>query len=54
MKASEAVPLPEHTDGGAVMAGWVSLGWLSKLEASDPPGGGTAAAEAGVDRLLSA
>ena len=54
MDWGEAVPLPEHTDGGAVMAGWVSLGWLSKLEAAEPPGGGPAAAEAGVDRLLSA
>lgn len=54
MDWGEAVPLPEHTDGGAVMAGWVSLGWLSKLESSEPPGGGPASAEASVDRLLSA
>ena len=54
MDWGEAVPLPEHTDGGAVMAGWVSLGWLSKLEAADPSGAGEAEAEAGVDRLLSA
>ena len=27
------IELPEHTDGGAVMAGWVSVGWLG------PPGG---------------
>lgn len=54
MDWGEAVPLPEHTDGGAVMAGWVSLGWLSKLEAAEPSGAGPAGAEAGVDRLLSA
>lgn len=54
MDWGEAVPLPEHTDGGAVMAGWVSLGWLSKLEAAEPSGAGEAEAEAGVDRLLSA
>lgn len=54
MNWGEAVPLPEHTDGGAVMAGWVSLGWLSKLEAAEPSGAGPAGAEAGVDRLLSA
>lgn len=54
MNWGEAVPLPEHTDGGAVMAGWVSLGWLSKLEAAEPSGAGPAGAEAGVDRRLSA
>lgn len=54
MDWGEAVPLPEHTDGGAVMAGWVSLGWLSKLEAAETSGAGPAGAEAGVDRLLSA
>ncbi len=52
MDWGEAVPLAEHTDGGAVMAGWVSVGWLNRLEAIDPGPGGMVAAEARLDHLL--
>ena len=36
MNWGEALPLPEDSDGGAVMAGWVSVSWLGRLEAVDP------------------
>lgn len=36
MKWGEAQVLPEHSDGGAVMSGWVSLGWLGRLETVVP------------------
>ena len=53
MDWGEAVELPEHTDGGAVMAGWVSVGWLGRLEAVSPDILGAQRAEAQLDELLS-
>lgn len=52
MDWGEAVKLPEHTDGGAVMAGWVSVGWLSRLESTDPGFPGAAEAESRLGELL--
>jgi len=37
MEWGEAVDLPEHTDGAIVEAGYVSLSYLSRLEACDRP-----------------
>ena len=53
MDWGEVMQLPPHTDGGAVMDGWVSVGWLGRLEADDPRLAGQAAAEARLDGLLS-
>ncbi|MDH4170387.1 MAG: hypothetical protein OEW42_12445 [Acidimicrobiia bacterium] len=50
MEWGEATELPEHTDGGAVMHGYVSLSWLSRLEACTPQG--STAAEKAIDQLL--
>jgi 5'-nucleotidase len=36
MNWGEAVELPGHTDGGAVMEGYVSVSWLSHLTGVDP------------------
>ncbi|MCY4069638.1 MAG: hypothetical protein OXE79_11125 [Acidimicrobiaceae bacterium] len=52
MDWGEPVELPPHTDGGAVMSGWVSLGWLSTLEAYAPAFAGAAEAESRLDGLL--
>ena len=53
MNWGEAIELPEHTDGGAVMAGWVSVGWLGRLEATEPDFAGAFETEARLDKLLS-
>ncbi len=50
----DAIDLPEHTDGGAVMAGWVSVSWLSRMTALEPASEGAHNAEAGIAELLSA
>ena len=52
MDWGEAIELPEYTDGGAVMAGWVSVGWLGRLEATEPDFAGVAEAESRLDKLL--
>ena len=52
MDWGEAIELPEHTDGGAVMAGWVSVGWLGRLEAVAPEIPGAARVEARLNELL--
>ncbi len=52
MDWGEAVELPEHTDGGAVMSGWVSVSWLGRLEAVEPDFSGAAEAESRLDTLL--
>ena len=52
MDWGEAIELPEYTDGGAVMAGWVSVGWLGRLEATEPDFTGASEAEARLDKLL--
>ena len=52
MDWGEVVELPEHTDGGAVMAGWVSVGWLGRLEATEPNFAGATEAESRLDTLL--
>ena len=52
MDWGEAIELPEHTDGGAVMAGWVSVGWLGRLESTEPEFRGAAEAESRLDTLL--
>ncbi len=44
--------LPAHTDGGAVMDGWVSVSWLGRLEAELPDLAGQRAAEKRLDYLL--
>ena len=53
MDWGDAIELPEHTDGGAVMAGWVSVGWLGRLEANEPGFAGADEAESRLDKLLS-
>ena len=53
MEWGDPVELPEHTDGGAVMAGYASVSWLSELAHTDPGVPQTAAAEAALDRLVS-
>ena len=35
------------------MAGWVSVGWLGRLEATEPDFEGAAEAESRLDKLLS-
>ena len=52
MDWGETVALPEHTDGGAVMDGWVSVGWLGRLEATEPDFAGASEAESRLDTLL--
>ena len=51
MAWGDPLDLPDHTDGGAVMHGYVSLSWLSKLEACKPAG--AAGAEKAIDTFLS-
>jgi 5'-nucleotidase len=46
----DPLPLPPETDGGTVEEGWVSVSWLSRITASEPPG--TDPAEAGLDQLF--
>lgn len=53
MDWGKAAQLPASTDGGAVMSGWVSVGWLGRLEAEAASTDGQRAAESGVDKLLS-
>jgi 5'-nucleotidase len=50
MDWGEAGDLPPETDGGAVMAGYVSLSWLNRLHEEPPPEGDPAAD--GLARLL--
>lgn len=45
------IDLPEHTDGGAIERGFVSVSYLTRLEAE--PRNDLSAAEAAIDRLLS-
>ncbi len=52
MNWGEAVELPEHTDGGAVMAGWVSVTWIGRMEAFEPGFAAAGAAEARLDKLF--
>jgi hypothetical protein len=51
MDWGEPGDLPPETDGGAVMAGYVSLSWLNRLHDEPPPEGDPAAD--GLTRLLS-
>ncbi len=37
MQWGDAVDLPNESDGGAVMNGYVAVSWLSHLTAADPP-----------------
>ena len=53
MDWGEAIELPEHTDGGTVMAGWVSVSWLGRLEAVEPDFAGATETESRLDKLLS-
>ena len=50
MDWGEPGDLPPETDGGAVMAGYVSLSWLNRLQDEPPPEGDPAAE--GLARLL--
>lgn len=52
MDWGNAAQLPSHTDGGSVMDGWISVGWLGRLEAETPWMPGQAAAETYLDNLL--
>ncbi len=52
MDWGEAVELPPHTDGGAVMSGWVSMSWLGRIEAEAPALTGQKSAESALDHLL--
>jgi len=45
-------PLPAHLDGGAVMDGYVSLSWLSRLVDQRPDAAAAALVEVGLDNLL--
>ena len=47
----EPVDLPEHTDGGAIERGFVSVSYLTRLQSE--PRTDLSAAEAALDRLLS-
>ena len=53
MAWGDPVQLPLDTDGGAVMDGWVSVGWLSPLEDDTANQSGQIAAENSIARLLS-
>lgn len=53
MDWGDAIELPEYTDGGAVMAGWVSVGWLGRLESVEPGFAAVTEAETRLDKLLS-
>ncbi|RMH81137.1 MAG: hypothetical protein D6683_04625 [Actinomyces sp.] len=53
MSWGDAVPLPPDTDGGAVMAGEVSVTWLGRLEGVEFDAPGVAATESALDELLS-
>jgi 5'-nucleotidase len=46
----EPVDLPEHTDGGAIERGFVSVSYLTRLQAE--PRADLSAAEAALDRLV--
>ncbi|MGI9645475.1 MAG: 5'/3'-nucleotidase SurE [Ilumatobacteraceae bacterium] len=53
MEWGDALELPEHTDGGAVMAGYASVSWLGALDSVTPDPTVGDAAESALDRLLS-
>jgi 5'-nucleotidase len=52
MEWGEPVELPEHLDGGAVMAGWVSVSCLGRIEAVESRCPGVKRAEAALDELV--
>ncbi len=52
MNWGAAVKLAPNTDGGAVMNGWVSLGWLTPLESYEPGFAAGAETESRLDNLL--
>ena len=45
-------PLPTHLDGGAVMDGYVSISWLSRMVDEHPDGSSPGAVEGALDTLL--
>ena len=45
-------PLPAHVDGGAVMDGYVSISWLSRMVDEHPVGSSPGGVERALDRLL--
>ena len=45
-------PLPTHLDGGAVMDGYVSISWLSRMVDEHPDGSSPGAVEGALDILL--
>jgi 5'-nucleotidase len=51
MAWGDAVELPSHTDGGVIEEGFVSVSYLSRLEAYDRPD--MAAAEATLAAAIS-
>ncbi len=52
MTWGDPVELPRDTDGGAVMAGEISLTWLSRIDALDPDGPAADATGSALDDLL--
>ena len=52
MEWGDAVDLPEHTDGGAVMAGYASVSWLGPLAHHDPEHRQVETTEAALGDLL--
>ncbi len=54
MEWGEAIELPVHTDGGAVMAGWVSVSWIGRMEDTQPDFNGADMAQARISELFDA
>lgn len=52
MHWGDAGDLPAHTDGGAVMNGWVSVSWLGRIESVTPALDGVDHTETAIDSLL--
>ena len=53
IKRGELIEQPADTDAATVMAGWVSVSWLSRLESETWNSSGQAAAESALDRMFS-
>ncbi len=52
MSWGDAIDIPEHVDGGAVMAGYASVSWIGHLESVDPEASCVGSAEAALEQFF--